>query len=157
MTTPRLKARATPTSPLGVRRPRALRWLLIAVVASLWLSGCGRSGGPGGTPDLAGKTFTSTEVRGHQLVPGTSVTLSFEQGRVSAKAGCNTMNGSATWDTGKLVVAQPLASTMMGCDAALTAQDQWLSGFLTSSPALALEGNTLTLGDNTSGMTLATT
>jgi heat shock protein HslJ len=42
----------------------------------------------------------------------------------------------------------------MGCDEALAAQDQWLSGFLTSSPALVLDGNTLTLGDDTNGMTL---
>lgn len=152
----RLTAPTTAT-PLVSRRPRAVLWLLVAVVASLWLGGCGSAGGSGtgsGSPDLNGKSFTSTEVRGRDLVAGTSVTLSFEEGRISAKAGCNTMTGSATWDTGKLVVAQPLASTMMGCDQALAAQDQWLSGFLTSSPALMLDGNTLTLGDDTNGMTL---
>jgi heat shock protein HslJ len=147
---------ATPTTPTSRRRRGAVLWVLVGVVAGLALGGCASSGGSG-TPDLAGKTFSSTEVRGHQLVAGTSVSLTFEDGRVSAKAGCNTMSGSATWDTGKLVVAQPLASTMMACDEALTAQDQWLSGFLTSSPALALDGNTLTLGDNASGMTLVAT
>ena len=103
---------------------------------------------------LAAPTTATPQVRGHDLVAGTSVTLSFEDGRISAKAGCNTMTGSATWDTGKLLVAQPLASTMMGCAEALAAQDQWLSGFLTSSPALTLDGDILTLGDATNGMTL---
>lgn len=35
--------------------------------------------------------------------------------------------------------------TMMACDEALMDQDQWLSEFLTSSPALAVDGETLTL------------
>ena len=128
--------------------------MLVGLVAGLVLGSCGSSSGSGGTPDLAGKTFTSTEVRGTELVSGSTVTLSFEAGRVSANAGCNTMNGAATWDTGKLVVTGPLASTMMACSDALTKQDQWLSSFLTSSPALKLDGDTLTLGDSTSGMTL---
>jgi heat shock protein HslJ len=33
-------------------------------------------------------------------------------------------------------------------------QDQWLATFLTSSPALSLDGSTLTLGDDASGITL---
>jgi heat shock protein HslJ len=131
-----------------------LAWVLAALVAALWLGGCGSSNGAGGTPDLNGKTFTSTEVRGQQLVAGSAVTLTFADGRISANAGCNTMNGPATWDTGKLVVTGPLASTMMACSDALTKQDQWLSSFLTSSPMISLEGDVLTLGDTTSGMTL---
>jgi heat shock protein HslJ len=34
-------------------------------------------------------------------------------------------------------------------------QDQWLSEFLTSSPALAVDAETLTLGDDTTGITLS--
>jgi heat shock protein HslJ len=148
------EARTTSTAPTRRRRPVPLLWVIVALVAGLLLGGCGSSSGAGGTPDLAGKTFTSTEVRGTELVSGSSVTLSFEDGRISANAGCNTMNGAATWDTGKLVVTGPMASTMMACSEALTKQDQWLSSFLTSSPALTLDGDTLTLGDATSGMTL---
>ena len=54
-----------------------------------------------------------------------------------------------------LQVAGPLAMTMMACDEALMDQDQWLSEFLTSSPALAVDGETLTLGDDTTGITLS--
>ena len=141
--------------PRGIAHRRSRRAplaLLAAVAGVLSLGACGDS-----TPDLNGQSYTSTEVRGHDLVAGSTVTLSFEDGRISANAGCNTMNGSATWDGGTLVVAEPLASTMMGCPDDLAAQDQWLSSFLTSSPALKVEGDTLTLGDASSGMTLTAT
>lgn len=136
-------------APVDGSRRRVVLALAGAVVALLSLGACGSA-----SPDLAGKTYTSTQVTGHDLVPGSAVTLAFADGRVSAQAGCNTMNGPATWDGGKLVVAVPMASTMMACDDALMAQDQWLGSFLTSSPALTVEGDTLTLGDTSSGMTL---
>ncbi|GAA2159810.1 heat shock protein HslJ [Humibacillus xanthopallidus] len=123
---------------------------VVAVGALLSLGACGSSS----SPDLNGKSYTSTQVTGHELVAGSTVTLAFADGRISANAGCNTMNGAATWDTGKLVVPGPLASTMMACSDELMKQDQWVSSFLTSSPALKLDGDTLTLGDSTTGMTL---
>jgi heat shock protein HslJ len=105
--------------------------------------------------DLEGRTFVSTEVRGHDLVEGTSVELSFESDRVSASAGCNTFTGPASWDDGILNInADSLAGTMMACEPELEAQDDWLTGFLSSSPAIELDGSTLTLGDDESGMTL---
>jgi heat shock protein HslJ len=118
--------------------------------ASLALGACGSE-----SADLAGRSFTSTEVRGHDLVEGSAIALTFEDGRMSANGGCNTLNGAATWDGDTLDVAEPLASTMMACDEALMAQDQWLSEFLTSSPALEVDGDTMTLGDDTTGITLS--
>ncbi|HSF98176.1 MAG TPA: META domain-containing protein [Ornithinibacter sp.] len=120
------------------------------LAASLALGACGSE-----SADLAGRSFTSTEVRGHDLVEGSAITLTFEDGRMSANGGCNTLNGAATWDGDTLDVAEPLASTMMACDEALMAQDQWLSEFLTSSPALEVDGDTMTLGDDTTGITLS--
>jgi heat shock protein HslJ len=108
----------------------------------------------GETIDLTDRTFVSTEVRGHELVDDTSVTLSFESDRLSASAGCNTLMGAASWDDGTLTVDEPLAGTMMACTPELQAQDDWLTAFLGSSPELAVEGSTLTLGDQASGMTL---
>lgn len=48
----------------------------------------------------------------------------------------------------------PLAMTRKACPPAQQADDDWLSSFLTSDPALRVEGTTLTLGDDGSGMTL---
>jgi hypothetical protein len=50
------------------------------------------------------------------------VTLSFESDRVSAAGGCNTFTGAASWDDGT------------------QEQDDWFTGFLASSPDLALDG-----------------
>lgn len=133
--------------------------LSIALAASL-LTACSGDGdggdGDGGTEplDLDGRTFVAEVAHGRLLVTGTNVTLSFEDGRVSAQAGCNTMNGEATWTDGTLTVPGPLAMTRMACERGLEAQDQWLSELLTSSPAISLDGETLTVGNDQRGLTL---
>ena len=138
-----------PRAPRARAASRLWRTAIAGAAAGLLLAGCG-----GGGADLAGSTYTSTEVRGHDLVEGSQVTLTFADGRISANAGCNTMNGAATWEGETLEVEDPLASTMMGCEEPLMEQDTWLSEFLTSSPHLAVDGDELTLGDDSVGMTL---
>ena len=68
------------------------RALAIGALAALALAGCSgdSSGGEGadGAPlDLDGKTFTATEVTGWVPVTGTTIQLTFEDGRVSGQAG----------------------------------------------------------------------
>lgn len=104
--------------------------------------------------DLVGKTFVSTAVTGHDLVDGSEINLTFIDGRLSALAGCNTQNGDADVIDGKLT-AGPLASTMMGCEDALMEQDQWLAGFLEGEPAVALDGDVLTLTSGDEALELA--
>jgi heat shock protein HslJ len=126
------------------------RLVVLAVLGStLVLGACA-----GEDADLAGRTFTATEVQGHELVEGSSVTLTFDENAISAQAGCNTLNGAASWDGDTLDVQEPMASTLMACEEALMAQDQWLASFLTSSPALEVDGDAVTLGDDTTSMTL---
>ena len=79
----------------SLRAPAAI------AVLSLALTGCA-----GGSADLEGRTFTATEVRGHDLVEGSAITLAFEDGQVSANAGCNTIFGEAQWDGGTLEAEQ---------------------------------------------------
>ncbi len=147
-----------PPAPPAMSMPRAVS-LALALSIVLLLSACGGSGGAAtaeddGDADLDGRTFRSTQVRGRTLVEGTVVMLTFEDGRIGASAGCNTMSGAATWDDGTLSVASELATTMIGCPPELQAQDEWLASFLTSGPVLALAGTTLTLGDDSVGLTL---
>ena len=141
-------------------RMRAERALVAGCVA-LCLAACGEEGTTtsGETDsaqslDLAGRTFESTQVSGITFADGTVVTLNFEDDTISASAGCNTMNGAATWDDGTLEVGGELATTMMACPDGLQEQDDWLASLLTSSPAIALDGDTLTVGDDTTGMVL---
>lgn len=95
--------------------------------------------------DLDGRTFVSTSAQGYEIVAGTTITLSFEDERISAAAGCNTQNGGVEVTEGQLRLTSPLASTMMGCEEPLMAQDQWVASFLEADPDITLEGDALTL------------
>lgn len=136
---------------------RRVRWFragpVVLVGLAVGLSACGDGTAAAGA-DLEGKTFVSTDVAGHELVPGSEVKVIFQSDRISVQAGCNTLNGGATWDSGVLVVAVPMARTMMACDDDLSRQDDWLEALLTSEPALSLDGSTLVLGDSAEGLTL---
>lgn len=130
------------------------RLLLCLLLPGLVLAACGDDseddgGGEGGETvtfaDLEGRTFAGDTVTGHEVVAGSTITLAFTDGRISAQAGCNTQNGGADVVDGAIVLTGELASTMMGCEQELMDQDQWLAGFLADEPAVALDGDTLTL------------
>ena len=66
-----------------------------------------------GAAALDGRTFTATEVTGtYTIVPNSNITLTFEKGKLSAKAGCNSMFGEYTVAGDVLTVPQ-MGSTMM--------------------------------------------
>ncbi|MFD1507529.1 META domain-containing protein [Georgenia yuyongxinii] len=123
------------------------------VLAASLLAACGVGVAEGG-PDLVGKAFVSTEVRGHDLVADSQVRLIFGEDTISAVAGCNTLSGGASWDGGTLAVDDALATTMMACSGELMDQDAWLEQLLLSGPTLNLDGETLTVGDDADGLTL---
>jgi heat shock protein HslJ len=106
--------------------------------------------GPGAQPaeNVAGRQFLSTgvTVKGAplSLVEGTRILLAFEEVRLSANAGCNTMSGGYTITAGQLLVGD-LATTMMACAQPLMTQDQWLAAFLNKRPLIRLSGSDLTL------------
>src|SRR5699024_358071 len=56
--------------------------------------------------DLEGRSFTATEVTGHDLVPGSAVTAHFGEGMVSLDAGCNSLGGIFVFDGKTLTVPQ---------------------------------------------------
>jgi hypothetical protein len=73
------------------RTGRASVALLSAVLFGCGLAGCGEDADTGSvtageTVDLAGRTFVSTDVRGHDLVEDPSVTLSFESDRGATRS-----------------------------------------------------------------------
>ena len=128
---------------------------LFGVLASL--VSCSSSPTPASgvsSASLAGKTFVSTSVTGHDLVPGTTISLTFEGPTLAASAGCNTMSGPYTVDNSTLRWTGLPLSTLMGCESALAAQDQWLTNFLHTGAAASLTGNQLTLTGNSVTMKL---
>jgi heat shock protein HslJ len=133
--------------------------LALLTISAIALAACGSdddtSGSAPTADDLAGQAFESTDVEGYDLVEGSTIELGFETDALGARAGCNSLSGGYTISDGTLEVGA-MASTMMACEDALMAQDQWLSEFLTSSPEITLDGDTLTLAGSDSTITLAT-
>ncbi|MEN9506509.1 MAG: hypothetical protein RI958_2435 [Actinomycetota bacterium] len=102
---------------------------------------------------LEPRSFIATASTGFTIVEGSRVMLTFEDGRLSVNAGCNSMSGMYVVVQEALSV-EPMAMTEMACEPALMEQDALLAEFLTSGPAISITGDTLTLGDETMGMTL---
>ncbi|MGH3739265.1 MAG: META domain-containing protein [Micromonosporaceae bacterium] len=136
--------------------------LVFALLALAVAGGCGgqqpdQPGAPKAEQLPAGRTFTSTQVtddgKTRTLAAGSRIRLAFDKGEVRADAGCNQLSGDARLDAGRLTVSE-LSGTEMACDKPLMDQDQWLSGFLTSSPVWQLKGDTLTLSDGTTRVQL---
>ena len=125
-----------------------------AATSGAGTSGAGTAGPATGAAALEGGTFVATEVTGsYSIAPGSTISLTFENGSLSARAGCNTMFGGYT-TAGDVLTAPHLASTMMACDPALMAQDTWLAGFLGSSPTFTVADGTLTLTNGTDTMVM---
>lgn len=113
----------------------------LVVLALLLAAGCSSSD----EPDLDGKTFASTSVEGHDLVEDSTVGLTFEDGNMSANAGCNTMAAAYELDDDTLRWTGNVASTVIGCPDELAVQDEWLTELLTEGVSAELDGSTLTL------------
>lgn len=130
--------------------------IALLALAGLTLAACGSDDDNGAdsanaptADELSGLRFVSSDVTGYDLVDGTEITMAFDDDAVSVNAGCNTLNGGYEITDGAFVAGQ-FAMTMMACDEPLMAQDTWLSEFLSASPAISLDGSTLSLtGDET--------
>jgi heat shock protein HslJ len=136
--------------------------LIALLVAALGFAACGnddtdspRTDPPTtGAPslDLDGRTFLSTDITDDgapkTLVAGTRIRLGFADGALSVSAGCNSGGGDYTINDGVLVV-DAIAMTEMACDDDRMAQDDWMLAVLGDSPAVALDGDTLTLTTDT--------
>lgn len=94
--------------------------------------------------DLDGREFLSVSVDGYDLVDDTTIRLNFDEGGLSANAGCNTLVGGYTIVDGRLS-APMLATTEMACEPDLMVQDRWLTDILSLEPIVELDGDTLTM------------
>lgn len=134
-------------------RPRYLAVPLLLVLASCGQKSAGTSQS---APDLLqGRTFIATAVTNdgqpHALVPNTELSVEFtDDGRLIARAGCNTMQGTVNTADGKLAFDGDLAMTAMGCEQPLQEQDLFVAKVLQASPSWQLANDRLTI---TSGKT----
>jgi heat shock protein HslJ len=122
--------------------------LALLLTSAVLIGGCAGASttppdGSGTGPGLDGRTFLSTGIEGRILVAGSRITIAFRDGQISASGGCNSMSGPYRID-GDHLVAGSLATTEMGCDEPLMAQDTWLAELL-GEATIAIDGDTLVL------------
>lgn len=128
--------------------------LPLVLVLVLVVAACGDdtepvdAGAPSGEGDdglagaLDGREFLAKAAAGHEIVPGTEISLRFEDGSVSAHAGCNSMSGPYAID-GDVLLVDGLATTEIGCDPDRHDQDQFVADLLTAAPTVDLDGDSL--------------
>jgi heat shock protein HslJ len=92
---------------------------------------------------LVDRDFLLDSAEGYAPVPGTTISVGFSDEGFGFYAGCNSYFGPYTLCGDKLCI-EGLGGTEIGCDAARSAQDAWLTEFFTSEPQMGLQGNTLT-------------
>ena len=85
--------------------------LLVAVV--VLLSACAGIL-PGSGDPLEGTSWRLNTLGGASLLPGTEITLTFEEGQVRGSSGCNTYGGSYRVDDDKISMTD-LYNTEMAC------------------------------------------
>ena len=134
-------------------RPLHLRVAVAAVSLLVVLAACGNdsdSESSGTEPagieaTIDGRTYLSTESTGHQVVDGSRIRLSFEQGVLHADAGCNQMTTTYRFEAADVLRVDSFATTEMACDQLLMDQDVWLARFLQGSPTLVATGDELVI------------
>jgi len=122
---------------------------VVAVTLVATLAACHSTPAPKSASPLPGRTFLLQSSEGADLLSGTTVHLHFTDDSFSVTASCNHMGGSYTLEQERLVVGD-MFQTEMGCDTERHTQDDWLQKFFASKPELSVEGNTLTLANDTS-------
>lgn len=128
-------------------------------VAAWWFSGRAETNANGSVAvrdlrSVAG-TYVSVNDSGSPapVIADLPIRLTVERDRISAHAGCNTMQGAAHVDDGRLVVAS-LATTEIGCPPEVAAQEEWVLAMLQARPRLERSGPYLSLswGDHWLGL-----
>lgn len=139
----------------GERRRRDMKHLLALVALSLLAVSCGDDGGGGGEirDGVVGITWTTSELIVDGIVSPMPAGVRLEltlgtDGRLRARAGCNSMSGTYRIRDGRLVVTE-LGQTEMGCAPELMANDEAIASLLTARPSVLPGGNSLRLDATT--------
>ena len=85
----------------------------LLVAGALLLSACAGIL-PGSGDPLEGTSWRLVTLEGASLIPGTEITLTFEEGQVRGSSGCNTYGGSYEVDGDKITMSD-LYMTEMAC------------------------------------------
>ncbi|MBN1937786.1 MAG: META domain-containing protein [Anaerolineae bacterium] len=117
------------------------KWTVLIVLldlATLILSACSRASES--PRSLEGTSWTLLAYRKTSPIEGTTITATFEEGRVSGSAGCNSYSGLYEVDGDKITVGA-LAITMMACvePQGVMEQEQTFTEFLGAAQTFRFE------------------
>lgn len=99
-------------------------------------------------PELDKRVFLLQSSQGFEPLAGSTVRLSFDGGRVRLFASCNSFEGEFEVRDDKLVLSEA-SLTDVSCEPEEHAEEGWLASFMTASPRIEVDADTLTLtGDN---------
>jgi heat shock protein HslJ len=101
----------------------------------------------GDSPRLDGTAWVLAELPGHARVPGSSITMRFEDGRASGTDGCNRYGFAYTGTGSKLDFAPSGISTQMACAPELMQQATAFTNSLTRTRAFGMVSGQLQLLD----------
>jgi heat shock protein HslJ len=124
-------------------RPRALH-LAVLLGTVLVVAGCGLIPGTGGVVALDGSEWRLVWIDRQAPIAGTEPTIAFDAGQLSGTTGCNSLFGGYTLSGGAFEVGE-LGSTMMGCDAPRSAQEQQIVERLGGATTISLVGGALVI------------
>jgi heat shock protein HslJ len=146
-------------------RSRLWRGMVLVLVSVL--AGCGGVEGtpapnpapsatPSGAPDLNGTEWTLVKLNGASLLPGTNITLSFEEGRAGGFAGCNAYGVSHEFGGDGRLSISLLERTLQAClepEGVLAQEDAYLAA-LQEAATYRVAGDQLEIEDGTGNVTL---
>jgi heat shock protein HslJ len=123
--------------------------LLLSLVVLAGATACGNDDEVT-ADDLDGRSFVASSVEGQDLVPEVDVRFAFADAFLNIDGGCNSINGGYEVNDGTLTWTDEPFGTLIGCEPALQAQDEWLTALVTDGAVATLDDSTLTLeGDGT--------
>jgi heat shock protein HslJ len=127
----------------------AIASLILAVVSSACAAVPPAAEAPAGDPPrLDGTAWVLAELPGHARVPGSSITLRFEDGRASGTDGCNRYTFAYSGTGSKLDFAPSGIATQMACAPDLMQQADAFRKGLTRTRAFGMASGQLRLLDS---------
>jgi heat shock protein HslJ len=133
---------------------RACGWFAAVCIVAV-ASGCATVTTAGSPPALNGTAWVLSSLPGQTLLPDSTATARFEDGRVSGSDGCNRFTAPYSASGAALQVGQRGASTMMACAPAVMKHAEAFMSALAGARSFRIEGGQLQLLSG-SGAVLAT-
>lgn len=113
-----------------------------AAICAALLSGCATA--PSTSAGLSGTRWTIVRIDGAAPVVPTKASMRFDEERIGASVGCNSIGGDYRVEHGRLV-AGPLMATRMFCEGPVWQQEEAVNALLSAAPQVERRGDALQL------------